>query len=77
MHPDSPELIKIGTDEWKFSSDKPARRLSYTEAARLQGFGELFKFPDTVSLTMKYKVIGNAVPPPLFNAVAKSLPDIW
>lgn len=77
LHPDSPELIKMGTDEWKFSSDAPARRLSYTEAARLQGFEESFKFPDTVSLTMKYKVIGNAVPPPLFNAVAKSLPDIW
>lgn len=77
LHPNSPELIKIGTDEWKFSTAEPARRLSYTEAARLQGFGKSFKFPDTVSLSMKYKVIGNAVPPPLFNAVAKSLPDIW
>lgn len=77
LHPNSPELIKIGVDEWSFSTDEPARRLSYNEAARLQGFGKSFKFPDTVSLSMKYKVIGNAVPPPLFNAVAKSLPDIW
>jgi DNA (cytosine-5)-methyltransferase 1 len=77
LHPNSPELIKIENDVWKFSNNNPARRLSYIEAARLQGFGKSFKFPDTVSLGMKYKVIGNAVPPPLFNAVAKSLPNIW
>jgi DNA (cytosine-5)-methyltransferase 1 len=25
----------------------------------------------------KYKVIGNAVPPPLFKAVAGALPSVW
>ncbi len=77
LHPSSPELIKISADKWEFISDMPARRLSYREAAKLQGFGINFEFPDTGSLTMKYKVIGNAVPPPLFKAVVKSLPNIW
>ena len=77
LHPNSPELTKIDNDVWAFVSDEPARRLSFREAARIQGFNETFIFPDTVSLGMKYKVIGNAVPPPLFNAVAAALPDIW
>lgn len=77
LHPSSPELVKEGADKWKFSSNGRARRLSFREAARLQGFNAGFKFPDTVSLGMKYKVIGNAVPPPLFRAVVSSLPDIW
>ncbi|MFT4152263.1 DNA cytosine methyltransferase [Parafilimonas sp.] len=77
LHPNSPELKKIGNDAWAFISNEPARRLSYREAARLQGFDRHFTFPDTASLTMKYKVIGNAVPPPLFNAVASALPNIW
>jgi DNA (cytosine-5)-methyltransferase 1 len=77
LHPSSPELIKIKHDVWKFKEDKPARRLSFREAARLQGFSKNFEFPDTMSLTMKYKVIGNAVPPPLFYEVVKAFPDIW
>lgn len=77
LHPNSPELIKINPDKWIFVSNEPARRLSFREAARLQGFNEGFIFPDTTSLSMKYKVIGNAVPPPLFNAVAAALPNIW
>ena len=27
--------------------------------------------------SMRYKVIGNAVPPPLFEAVARALPQVW
>jgi DNA (cytosine-5)-methyltransferase 1 len=44
-------------------------------------------FPDTVEsgkknvayniLRNRYKVVGNAVPPPMFEAVARALPDIW
>jgi DNA (cytosine-5)-methyltransferase 1 len=77
LHPLSPRLIRISTDEWRFKSDKPARRFSYREAARLQGFHRRMKFPDTAGLRMKYRVIGNAVPPPLFRAVADAIPDIW
>jgi DNA (cytosine-5)-methyltransferase 1 len=77
LHPMSPSLIRLSTDEWQFDSDKPARRFSFREASRLQGFKKNLKFPDTVSLKMKYRVIGNAVPPQLFKMVAKALPDIW
>ena len=54
-------------------------RFSYREAARLQGFPASLVFPDTAagSLDMRYKVVGNAVPPPLFEAVARALPNVW
>lgn len=77
LHPLSPRLIRITTDAWRFSSEKPARRFSYREAARLQGFPQKLMFPDTAGLRMRYRIIGNAVPPPLFRAVARALPDIW
>lgn len=78
LHPISPVLEKIGPDKWQFTSDSPARRFSFREAARLQGFGDMI-FPETerASMNMKYTVVGNAVPPPLFEAVARNLPDIW
>ncbi|MCB1945725.1 MAG: DNA cytosine methyltransferase [Thauera sp.] len=93
LHPVSPSLKRIHTDKWEFEEDKPARRFSYREAARLQGFtgkylkhGGDFVFPEACThasgqegnlLRYRYKVIGNAVPPPLFEAVAKALPDVW
>lgn len=77
LHPVSPKLERINTDKWVFESDGPARRFSYRECALLQGFNKSTVFPDTASMTEKYKVIGNAVPPPLFEAVAKNIPDIW
>ncbi|WP_312805829.1 DNA cytosine methyltransferase [Atlantibacter hermannii] len=78
LHPISPPLEKVGPDAWRFVSDAPARRFSYHEAALLQGFKNIV-FPETenASMKMKYTVVGNAVPPPLFEAVAKSLPNIW
>jgi DNA (cytosine-5)-methyltransferase 1 len=79
LHPVSPVMTKLGDDKWAFITEENARRFSYREAARLQGFSKNFVFPETdnSSLDMKYKVVGNAVPPPLFEAVAKALPDIW
>lgn len=79
LHPISPSLIKRAHDDWVFETDGPARRFSYREAAQLQGFADGFVFPDTGpgSLDMRYKVAGNAVPPPLFEAVARALPEIW
>jgi DNA (cytosine-5)-methyltransferase 1 len=72
LHPDSPKLRRISTDEWIFESDGLARRLSYLECAALQGFPEPEKFTG-VSVRRRFKAIGNAVPPPLFQAVASSL----
>ncbi|HBW1888653.1 TPA: DNA cytosine methyltransferase [Klebsiella pneumoniae] len=79
LHPISPCLEKVKADEWRFIEDKRARRFSFREAALLQGFGELvFPETDAASLAMKYTVVGNAVPPPLFEAVAKALPaELW
>jgi DNA (cytosine-5)-methyltransferase 1 len=79
LHPMSPALKKLEHNVWVFESDAPARRFSYREAARLQGFATNFVFPDTPagSLDMRYKVAGNAVPPPLFEAVVRALPQIW
>jgi DNA (cytosine-5)-methyltransferase 1 len=79
LHPLSPPLKKLEHNVWRFETDAPARRFSYREAARLQGFSRDFVFPDTKfgSLDMRYKVAGNAVPPPLFEAVARALPDVW
>lgn len=78
LHPISPKLLRIHTDKWVFEDDRPARRFSFRECSRIQGFPKNMKFPDTVRLDEKYKVVGNAVPPPLFGAVAEALPsDIW
>lgn len=79
LHPVSPALKKLEHNVWAFETDAPARRFSYREAAQLQGFAPGFVFPDTGagSLDMRYKVAGNAVPPPLFQAVASALPNVW
>lgn len=77
LHPISPKLERLGPDEWRFVSDAPARRLSYREAAALQGFDADMTFPDTGGTRLRYRVVGNAVPPPLFQAVASAIPDIW
>lgn len=79
LHPASPRMVKHAHNDWRFETDAPARRFTYREAARVQGFSKDFRFPDTAagSLDMRYKVVGNAVPPPLFEAVAKALPAVW
>lgn len=79
LHPMSPKMVKVEHNVWKFETEDRARRFTYREAARIQGFAKDFAFPETAaaSLDMKYKVAGNAVPPPLFEAVAKQIPNIW
>ena len=74
LHPMSPSLAKIGPDQWEFQGNKEdARRLSYKEAAALQDLAG-WVFPDTAGLMTKYKVIGNAVPPTLFQKIVEALP---
>lgn len=79
LHPMSPKLIKHAHNDWRFENDGRARRFSYREAARIQGFSKEFIFPETEAKSQLncYTVAGNAVPPPLFEAVASQLPDIW
>ena len=76
LHPMSPPLKKVATDVWIWTSDSPRRRLSYREAALLQGFDDGWVFPEGSSLKQKYKAIGNAVPPPLFKRIGEKLRDI-
>jgi DNA (cytosine-5)-methyltransferase 1 len=72
LHPDSPPLRKIGKDSWEFTRPGTARRYSYLECAALQGFSNPNAF-DVCSVRQRFRAIGNAVPPPLFRAVAKEL----
>lgn len=74
LHPDSPPLEKVGTDRWKFKYDGFARRYSYLECAALQGFPDPYAFK-AGSAEQRARAIGNAVPPPLFGAVASALVD--
>lgn len=72
LHPDSPPLVKRGTDHWEFATNGFARRFSYLECASLQGF----PVPDAFSVgtvEQRFRAIGNAVPPPLFASVVRAL----
>ncbi|HME09627.1 MAG TPA: DNA cytosine methyltransferase, partial [Bryobacteraceae bacterium] len=72
LHPVSPPMRFVGPDVYEFETGGPARRYSYLECAALQGFPESFRWVD-VSLALKYRLVGNAVPPPLMKAVAAPL----
>ena len=72
LHPDSPPLKKVGPDHWEFTRSGRARRYSYLECAALQGFPDPEAF-DVCSVRQRFRAIGNAVPPPLFGAVAQAL----
>ena len=75
LHPMSPPMRKERHNKWVFEGDPlTARRLSFKEAAALQNMSAWI-FPDTVSLMDKYKVIGNAVPPIVFEHITRALPE--
>lgn len=78
LHPVSPSLTRIHTDKWIWSEDRPARRFSFREASRLQGFPKSMVFPETASSSLreKYRVLGNAVPPQLFESVSRKIVEI-
>lgn len=72
LHPDSPVMVKVETDKFKFVEGVRYRRLSVRECARIQSF------PDTFILYYSrvldgYKMIGNAVPPHLSHIVATTI----
>ncbi|MBZ5646658.1 MAG: DNA (cytosine-5-)-methyltransferase [Acidobacteriia bacterium] len=76
LHPSSPPLRRVHTDKWEFVREGPARRLSYLECAALQGFPRTFTWRHGTPRD-KFQMIGNAVPPPLFQAVVKQLDGLW
>ncbi|MBD1429228.1 DNA cytosine methyltransferase [Sphingobacterium litopenaei] len=51
------------------------RRISAREALRIQGVSDEYVLPENLSLSKKFKMIGNGVPVPLAKAVAESLKD--
>lgn len=51
------------------------RRLSVRETLRIQGVPDTYILPNDVSLTKKFRMIGNGVPPPLSKSMACSLKD--
>jgi DNA (cytosine-5)-methyltransferase 1 len=73
LHPSSAKMVKIETDLWKFESKEPIfRRLSVREAARIQTFPDDFKFYYK-NVADGYKMVGNAVPVKLAEAIAKKI----
>ena len=71
LYPGSPDMVKVGTDLWRFGDGGETRRLSYREAAAIQTFPKEMEFKG--DLISKYKQIGNAVPVKLAEVVAESL----
>lgn len=74
IHPDSPEMEKIDKDKWQFknNSSMKVRRMSVRECARIQTFPDDFEFLGAL-INENYKMIGNAVPVKLAEAIATNL----
>jgi len=68
LYPGSPDMVKLGKDEWRFGNGGVTRRLSWREAAAIQTFPQNIVFCG--DLTSIYKQIGNAVPVKLAESVA-------
>lgn len=73
LWPGSPDMIKLGKDEWIFGEGE-TRRLSWQEAAAIQTFPSHIDFCG--DLTSVYKQIGNAVPCNLAEAVAVRVREV-
>ena len=70
LHPSSPDMVKLGEDDWIFGEGS-TRRYSWQEAAAIQTFPSYIEFAG--NLTSKYKQIGNAVPVKLAEVVARDV----
>lgn len=72
LHPSSSEMIKVAEDKWEFQENNKCRRLSVRECARIQTFPDNFIF-DYDNVAKGYKMIGNAVPVKLAEAIASKI----
>jgi DNA (cytosine-5)-methyltransferase 1 len=63
--------LMAGGRPWKKSPPKYVRRITVSEAARLQGFPDWFVFEGPQSAQLKQ--IGNAVPPPFARHIARAV----
>jgi DNA-cytosine methyltransferase len=74
LHPASEPMVKAGRNEWRFAGGGVVyRRLSVRECLRVQSFPDWWRFPDGVSTTKKYRLVGEAVPPVLAYRLALAL----
>lgn len=77
LHPNRPSYtLRAGSGN--FSPLRPVhyrhhRVVTVRESARLQGFSDDFLWPDSIPRLQQYRQVGNAVPPPMAAAIAKSL----
>lgn len=76
IHPKAPKMTKIEPDVHCFAAglEERYRRLSVRECARIQTFPDTFIFRYT-DIADGYKMIGNAVPVNLAEAIAKQI--LW
>ncbi|KXS40207.1 MAG: DNA-cytosine methyltransferase [Candidatus Frackibacter sp. T328-2] len=74
IHPSAPPMIKVEKDKWKFEAEyeDEYRRFSVRESARIQTFPDSFRF-FYEKLNDGYKMIGNAVPVKLAEALANKI----
>ena len=73
LHPSSTKMVKVEEDLWKFDAENPVyRRMSVRECARVQTFPDSFIFYYK-KIEDGYKMIGNAVPVKLAEAVARKI----
>lgn len=77
LHPDRPSYtLRAGSGN--FSPLRPVhylydRVITVRESARLQGFSDNFVWPDSIPRLQQYRQVGNAVPPPMAEAFARSI----
>ena len=77
LHPDRPSYtLRAGSGN--FSPLRPVhychdRVVTVRESARLQGFSDDFLWPDSIPRLQQYRQVGNAVPPPMAEAIARTL----
>lgn len=75
LHPLSSDLVKLEKDKWVFKETNPKyRRLSVRECARIQTFPDNFIFYYR-NIADGYKMIGNAVPVKLAEAIARKIKE--
>lgn len=71
LHPSSGLMVKEAPDVFRFNNDS-YRRLTVREVARIQTFPDSYQFLYP-KLEIGYKMIGNAVPVKLAEAIAKQI----
>lgn len=77
LHPQAPKMTKLDSDSFIFAPEheNEYRRLTVRECARIQTFPDDFEFIYQ-NVSDGYKMVGNAVPVQLANAIAQALRKI-